>query len=231
MRKYIEDIRILKNFHSELKKCKPITKEEEIRLWKKYRYEGDMKARDAILVSNYRFVYQWAERYKDRGVPLSDLLQCGILGVLKGLDRFDGRLGIRPMSYAVWWLREEMQEEIRKRKAAEGEDMPLQVGEGDEINDDFIPTGTIETNPLACWEFDDYLTKDRKLKEMVKEMLSRLSPSQRNVLELYFGIGKEDEKRMTLEEVAEIRHSSKQAVHQLYQRGLAKLGKMMEQGI
>ena len=217
MRRYVEDNRILKDFHSELKKCKPLGKEEEIQLWKKYRYDNDLEARDKILTSNYRLVYQLAELYKERGAPMADLIQAGILGVLKGLDRFDGREGVRPMSYCVWWVKAQMQEEIKKRNGTVGEDM--------------MPVGVQETSPMAYWDFDDAITKDRRMKELVSELLGRLSKSQRNVLELYFGIGSEDEKGMTLEEISKVRNCSKQAVHQLYQHALQKLGTMLRQGV
>lgn len=231
MRRYVEDNRILEDFHSELKKCKPLVKEEEITLWKKYKTDNDLEARDKILTSNYRLVYQLAELYKERGVPMADLIQAGILGVLKGLDKFDGREGVRPMSYCVWWVKAKMLEEIKKRNGTVGEDMPMQSGDSPKDDDDMMPVGVQETSPMACWDFEDAITKDRRMKELVSELLGRLSKSQRNVLELYFGIGSKDEKGMTLEEISKVRNSSKQAVHQLYQHALQKLGAMLRQGV
>jgi len=67
---------------------------------------GDRQARQRLIRANLRFVILVAKRYRNRGVPLEDLVNEGNIGLIHAAERFDPERGIRFVSYAVWWIRQ-----------------------------------------------------------------------------------------------------------------------------
>ncbi len=82
-----------------------IDRDEEARLARGIR-RGEKEALDKLVRSNLRFVVSVSKKYQNRGVPLSDLINEGNLGLIKAAHRFDETKGIKFISYAVWWVRQ-----------------------------------------------------------------------------------------------------------------------------
>ena len=64
------------------------------------------EARDELVIHNMRLVISVARRYQSRGMPLSDLIQEGNVGLVKAADKFDSTRGVRFATHAVWWIRQ-----------------------------------------------------------------------------------------------------------------------------
>ncbi|MBI5416130.1 MAG: RNA polymerase sigma factor RpoD/SigA [Candidatus Omnitrophica bacterium] len=91
-----------------LKDVRPIpllTAQEEIDLSKRVQ-KGDKEARDKMIRANLRLVISIAKRYVNLGVPLSDLIEEGNIGLMKGVEKFDPRKGYRFSTYAAWWIKQ-----------------------------------------------------------------------------------------------------------------------------
>ncbi len=82
-----------------------IDRAEEVRLAKEIR-KGEEEALDKLVRSNLRFVVSVAKKYQNQGVPLSDLINEGNLGLIRAGHKFDETKGIKFISYAVWWIRQ-----------------------------------------------------------------------------------------------------------------------------
>ena len=82
-----------------------IDREEEARLARAIR-AGQEEALDKLVRSNLRFVVSVAKKYQNQGVPLSDLINEGNLGLIRAAHKFDETKGIKFISYAVWWIRQ-----------------------------------------------------------------------------------------------------------------------------
>src|SRR3954454_23235410 len=66
---------------------------------------GDLAAKERLIESNLRLVRAVARTYSGHGVPLADLVQDGTVGLVRAVDRFDHRRGLRFSTYAMWWIR------------------------------------------------------------------------------------------------------------------------------
>jgi RNA polymerase primary sigma factor len=97
----------LHRYLSELDKVELISPQEEILLARKIK-EGDKAALDRLVKCNLRFVVSCAKKYQHLGMPLSDLINEGNLGLIKAAKLFDETKGFKFISYAVWWIRQAM---------------------------------------------------------------------------------------------------------------------------
>ena len=89
----------------ELRKYPPMSRKEEEATLLRAR-KGDPEAVERLVTSNLRFVVSVALEYQGRGVPLSDLIAEGNVGLMEALKRFDEKRGYKFISYAVWWIRQ-----------------------------------------------------------------------------------------------------------------------------
>jgi len=99
-------------YFNEVNKIPLLTKEEEVeyatRLWED---TTDTEAREKLIVSNLRFVVSVANQYTNfPGTRLSDLIEDGNVGLIKATQRFDPTRGFKFISYAVWWIRQAIEE-------------------------------------------------------------------------------------------------------------------------
>ncbi len=97
---------------SEIGRYKLLDAETEKELARKYRKTGDRAIAQKLVVSNLRFVVKVASEYRTYGLRPADLIQEGNLGLMKAVEKFDPRRGIRLISYAVWWIRAYIQNYI-----------------------------------------------------------------------------------------------------------------------
>jgi RNA polymerase primary sigma factor len=82
-----------------------LTAEDEVRLAKAYE-AGDERARRTMIESNLRLVVAIARRYWATGLPMGDLVQEGNLGLLRAVEKFDWRRGVKFSTYATWWIKQ-----------------------------------------------------------------------------------------------------------------------------
>jgi RNA polymerase primary sigma factor len=81
-----------------------LTAEEEVQLARRIQ-SGDLQAREHMIESNLRLVFAIARSYRGRGVAFADLVQEGTIGLVRAVERFDHRRGLKFSTYAVWWIR------------------------------------------------------------------------------------------------------------------------------
>lgn len=82
-----------------------LTAEQEVELARKVQ-KGDQDAREKMIRSNLRLVISIAKRYINLGVPLSDLIEEGNIGLMKSVEKFDPERGFRFSTYAAWWIKQ-----------------------------------------------------------------------------------------------------------------------------
>jgi RNA polymerase primary sigma factor len=104
----------LQLFLNEARKYPLLTKDEEVELSKAVE-RGDLRAKERLINSNLRLVVSNAKRYQGQGLSLLDLIQEGILGLIRAAEKFDWRKGYKFSTYATFWIRQAMQRGLEQK--------------------------------------------------------------------------------------------------------------------
>ncbi len=89
-----------------------LSQEEERALAERYYYDEDVDAARQLVLAHLRFVVHIAKSYAGYGLPHADLIQEGNVGLMKAVKRFDPRMGVRLVSFAVHWIKAEIHEYV-----------------------------------------------------------------------------------------------------------------------
>ncbi len=112
-----KELKVLNDYMKELSKIPLLTPEEEKELARRAK-EGDKEAFKKLVESNLRFVISIAKNYLGYGVPLSELIAAGNLGLVEAAKRFDPDKGVKFISYAVWWIRQSIMQVLSQQSSA-----------------------------------------------------------------------------------------------------------------
>jgi RNA polymerase primary sigma factor len=104
----------LQLFLNEIGRHKLLTAEEEVELAKRIE-RGDKEAKDRMVNSNLRLVVSIAKKYQGHGLSLLDLIQEGIIGLIRAVEKFDWRRGYKFSTYATWWIRQAVQRGVANK--------------------------------------------------------------------------------------------------------------------
>jgi RNA polymerase primary sigma factor len=104
----------LQLFLNELARYPLLTAREEVELAKRIE-RGDQRAKERMINSNLRLVVSIAKRYQGHDLPLLDLIQEGILGLIRAVEKFDWRRGFKFSTYATWWIRQAVQRAVANK--------------------------------------------------------------------------------------------------------------------
>jgi RNA polymerase primary sigma factor len=104
----------LQLFLNEIARYPLLTAPEEVELAKRIE-RGDDAAKERMINSNLRLVVSIAKRYQGHGLSLLDLIQEGILGLIRAVEKFDWRRGFKFSTYATWWIRQAVQRGVQNR--------------------------------------------------------------------------------------------------------------------
>jgi RNA polymerase primary sigma factor len=91
-----------------------LTAVEEVELSKRIE-RGDREAKDLMINSNLRLVVSIAKKYQGHGLSLLDLIQEGIIGLIRAVEKFDWRRGYKFSTYATWWIRQAVQRGVANK--------------------------------------------------------------------------------------------------------------------
>ena len=116
----------LQLFLNEIRRHPLLTKEEEVELAKAIE-QGDLAAKERMINSNLRLVVANAKKYQGQDLPLLDLIQEGILGLIRATEKFDWRRGYKFSTYATFWIRQAIQRGLANR--ARTIRIPVHIGQ------------------------------------------------------------------------------------------------------
>lgn len=220
MNRYINDFTpTVRTYYKELKKCNPIAKSAELELIKKAK-NNNVLAKNQLLTANLKFVFNVAKNYKGCGVSIEDLISEGNMGLIKAIDKFDINRDVKFISYAVWWIRQSIQEFLKKKQAKDSFELldddnkksKIVNSFDDEINDeDEFDSRMV----LIDDTFSNQL--DGKQKTIINNLLSKLDERAQFIIKSYYGF---DSDCMTLEEIGKKLNLSRERVRKIKEKNL-----------
>ena len=104
----------LQLFLNEVGRYELLTAEQEVELAKRIE-RGDREAKELMINSNLRLVVSIAKKYQGHGLSLLDLIQEGIIGLIRAVEKFDWRRGFKFSTYATWWIRQAVQRGVANK--------------------------------------------------------------------------------------------------------------------
>tara|TARA_Y100000590_G_scaffold445196_1_gene576979 strand:- start:340 stop:1239 length:900 start_codon:yes stop_codon:yes gene_type:complete len=102
----------LTKYLSQIKKFPMLSAEEEYMLAKSWRDRGDLKSAQKLVTSHLRLVAKIAMGYRGYGLPVSELVSEGNIGLMQAVKKFDPERGFRLATYAMWWIKASIQEYV-----------------------------------------------------------------------------------------------------------------------
>ena len=102
----------LKNYLEEIKKFPMLSAEEEYTLANRWQVHKDTNAAHQLVTSHLRLVAKIAMGYKGYGLPITDIISEGNIGLMQAAQKFDPEKGFRLTTYSMWWIKAAMQEYI-----------------------------------------------------------------------------------------------------------------------
>ena len=213
----------VKKYMSEIKKAPLLDRDEETALANEAK-AGSVKARRRLVECNLRFAVQVAKQYQGMGLELEDLIQVANLGLFEAVERFDPSRGVKFISFAVWYVRAELQKALNDlsrvvripshKTMTEGKDFSTlstskKVGE-DEDSETYADRYLAGEQAKAKHEVTD-------LKELLNVALNSLKPKQRDAVKMYYGIDREYP--MHMEHIAEELNVTGERARQLVRQG------------
>ena len=262
--------RSLSKYLEEIGKYEPLKPSDEVKLAVIIKGNDPAKALNALkklTEANLRFVVSVAKNYQGQGLPLTDLINEGNVGLIKAAERFDETRGFKFISYAVWWIRQSILQALAEHsrivrlplnrvgtiskvaKAAEGLEQGFQrppneaeIAEKlemtpEEVSDTIMmskrhnsldaPFRSGEENSLIDVVEDsgqappDDELMFESLKNEIQQALDTLKEREQEVIRMYFGI--EREYPLTLNEIGEEFHLTRERVRQIMEKAILRL--------
>lgn len=210
------EMKEITRYFDRIKDNKPYSASEEAILSKRIQ-DGDMDSRDKLIEANLRFVVSIAKAYRKSGVSFQDLISAGNMGLIKAAEKFDWRKGVKFISYAVWWIRQSIQECIQDYTGNGTDEYSI---EESNINDEYdeLPKQTFDDINA---EFEEEIG-DRKSRQCaVDDLFSVLKEREVKILSLYFGLYGNEE--MTLDEIGKEMNLTMERVRQIRDMAMVKV--------
>lgn len=197
----------------------PLSSEEEKIYLDKFE-NGDQEAKNILIERNLRLVAHISKKYTSSSIPIDDLISIGTIGLIKGINSYNFKKGIKLSTYISRCIENEILMFFRNSKKLNSE-VYLNEPIGKDKDDNVITLQEIlENNERSIEDSIDLKLKQKKLYE---KMETTLKPREKEILVLRFGLN--NKKPLTQNEVADIYGISRSYVSRIESKAISKLAK------
>lgn len=208
-----EHVQELSTYFNDIQNIRRLTRREEQVLSEKIQ-KGDEQALNKLVYHNLRFVVNIAKNYRNSNVPFADIISEGNIGLIRAAHKFDSTKGVKFISYAVWWIKNSINECIEKynrdNETLSYDDYTINKctdldNKFEQINEDF----------------EEKINNIQSRKDAIENLMKCLHEREIKILTLFFGLN--GGKEMTLEEVGKEMCLTNERVRQIKDGALSKL--------
>ena len=199
----------------------PLDSQAEAECIRKLRNEQDETARNTLVEHNLRLVVYIAKKFDNTSVGVEDLISIGTIGLIKAINTFNPTKNIKLATYASRCIENEILMYLRRTSK-----MKLEVSIDEPLNVDWDGNELLLSDILGTEE--DVIYKDMEdevEKDLLKNAVSRLSPRERKIVELRYGLKRRDGAEMTQKEVADLMGISQSYISRLEKKIMMRLKK------
>ena len=209
-----EYIKEITSYFDDIQNIRKLSREEEKELCIKIQRDNDNDALNKLVYHNLKFVVNIAKNYRDTNVPFADIISEGNLGLIHAAKKFDYTKDVKFISYAVWWVRNSINECIeeynREHELIECESYTFNNQKEmdyhyEKINEDF----------------ENKINTIQSRKETIHELMKCLHEREVKILTLFYGL--DDGKEKTLDEVGKFMNLTNERVRQIKDRAISKM--------
>lgn len=201
----------------------PLSNDEE-KLYLERFESGDLEAKNVLIERNLRLVAHIAKKYTSATIPLDDLISIGTIGLIKGINSYNSKKGVKLSTYISRCIENEILMFFRSSKKLNSE-VYLNEPIGKDKDDNVITLQEVlENNERSIEDSIDLKMKQKKLYE---KMESVLNDREREILSLRFGLN--NSKPLTQNEVANIYGISRSYVSRIETKAINKLSKEIKE--
>lgn len=212
---------ILNKYLDEIGREHLLTEEQERQLSARIK-AGDERAIGRLVEANLRFVVVIARQYQGKGLPMEDLVSEGNLGLMKAAAKYDASRGLRFVSYAVVFIRQQIEKallvesgERRVETVRDGLSRSVDAPLGTKTNMSLLSVLVDASAPIA-----DERVYNATVEAAVEYALRCLNDRESLVVDAYFGI---DRDSLTMQEIADEMHIKRERVRQIRDRAIRRL--------
>lgn len=208
-----EHVQELSTYFNDIQNIRRLTRREEQILSEKIQ-KGDEQALNKLVYHNLKFVVNIAKNYRNSNVPFADIISEGNLGLIRAAHKFDSSKGVKFISYAVWWIKNSINECIEKYNR-DNETLSYDdytINKGTDLDNKFEQINE---------DFEEKINNIQSRKDAIESLMKCLHEREIKILTLFFGLN--GGREMTLEEVGKKMCLTNERVRQIKDSALSKL--------
>ena len=199
----------------------PLTFEEETRMLACFGTEGEKDAKSRLIEHNLRLVVYIAKKFDNTSVGVEDLISIGTIGLIKAINTFNPDKNIKLATYASRCIENEILMYLRRTSKTK-----LEVSIDEPLNVDWDGNELLLSDILGTDEDVIYKgIEDEIEKDLLNNAIEHLSPRERKIVELRFGLKSADGAEMTQKEVADLMGISQSYISRLEKKIMKRLKK------
>ena len=201
----------------------PLEAEKEAEMIELLGTEDEDKARALLIEHNLRLVVYIAKRFDNTGVGVEDLISIGTIGLIKAINTFNTNKNIKLATYASRCIENEILMYLRRNNKTK-----LEVSIDEPLNVDWDGNELLLSDILGTEEDVIYKDVENEIeKKLLKKAMEILTPRERQIVELRFGLTSRDGTEMTQKEVADLLGISQSYISRLEKKIIRRLKKEM----
>ena len=199
----------------------PLDNEEENRMIALMGTDGEKEAKSELIEHNLRLVVYIAKKFDNTSVGVEDLISIGTIGLIKAINTFNPEKNIKLATYASRCIENEILMYLRRNNKTK-----MEVSIDEPLNVDWDGNELLLSDILGTDE--DVISRDIETeteKSLLNLAVSRLSPRERKIVQLRYGLNREDGEEMTQKEVADLLGISQSYISRLEKKIMKRLKK------